>query len=101
MKPATEVLRLPTALVEQLRSEGRAAFGVAPSAAAADVLASETGIAADTIDKLLTEHSLQRPPDHRYNLPTGTTVIVDEAAMVPGNHNQGRHQQNKHDRALK
>jgi len=69
--------------VEQLRSEGRAAFGVAPSAAAADVLASETGIAADTIDKLLTEHSLQRPPDHRYNLPTGTTVIVDEAAMVP------------------
>ena len=68
--------------VEQLRAEGRAAFGVAPSAAAADVLVSETGIAADTIDKLLTEHSLDRPPDHRYDLPTGTTVIVDEAAMV-------------------
>ena len=69
--------------VEQLRTDGRASFGVAPSAAAADVLASETGIAADTIDKLLTEHSLERPPDHRYDLPQGTTVIVDEAAMVP------------------
>jgi conjugative relaxase-like TrwC/TraI family protein len=72
-----------TPAVEQLRAEGRAAFGVAPSAAAADVLASETGIAADTIDKLLTEHSLDRPPDHRYDLPIGATVIVDEAGMVP------------------
>ncbi len=68
--------------VEQLRAEGRPVFGVAPSAAAADVLASETGIAADTIDKPLTEHSLRRPPDHRYDLPTGATVIVDEAGMV-------------------
>ncbi len=71
-----------TPAVQQLQADGRAAFGVAPSAAAADVLASETGIAADTIDKLLTEHSLKRPPDHRYDLPTGATVIVDEAAMV-------------------
>ncbi|MDG2025938.1 MAG: MobF family relaxase [Acidimicrobiales bacterium] len=68
--------------VEQLRTEGRSVFGVAPSAAAADALASETGLAADTIDKLLTEHALERPPDHRYDLPTGATVIVDEAAMV-------------------
>ena len=71
-----------TPAVEQLRADGRAAFGVAPSAAAADVLASETGIDADTIDKLLTEHSLDRPPQHRYDLPTGATVIVDEAGMV-------------------
>lgn len=68
--------------VEQLRSEGRTVFGVAPSAAAADVLASETGVAADTIDKLLIEHDLDRPPDHRYDLPAGATVIVDEAGMV-------------------
>ena len=68
--------------VEQLRAEGRPVFGVAPSAAAAGVLASETGLAADTIDKLLTEHSLRRPPDHRYDLPAGATVIVDEAGMV-------------------
>ena len=39
--------------------------------------------AADTIDKLLYEHNGDRPPDHRYNLPVGTTIIVDEAAMAP------------------
>ena len=57
-------------------------FGVAPSAAAAEVLATDTGVAAETIDKLLVEHRLTRPPEHRYNLPPGATVIVDEAAMV-------------------
>ena len=69
--------------VEQLRADGRAVFGVAPSATAADVLAAETGLAADTLDKLLVEHRLHRPPDHRYDLPVGATVIVDEAGMVP------------------
>jgi conjugative relaxase-like TrwC/TraI family protein len=68
--------------VEQLRAEGRAVFGVAPSAAAAEVLAVDVGVDADTLDKLLVEHRLQRPPDHRYDLPAGATVIVDEAAMV-------------------
>ena len=28
------------------------------------------------------EHRLDRPPDHRYALPAGATVLVDEAAMV-------------------
>jgi hypothetical protein len=69
--------------VEQLRLDGRAVFGVAPSAAAADVLGSETGVAADTVDKLLIEHRLARPPDHRFDLPAGATVIVDEAGMIP------------------
>jgi len=69
--------------VAQLQADGRAVFGVALSAVAADVLSTETGVAADTIDKLLHEHSLERPPDHRYNLPTGATVIVDEAGMAP------------------
>lgn len=68
--------------VEQLRREGRAVFGVAPSAIAAEVLAVDSGVHADTIDKLLVEHSLDRPPDHLYDLPTGATVVVDEAAMV-------------------
>jgi conjugative relaxase-like TrwC/TraI family protein len=68
--------------VEQLRREGRVVFGVAPSAAAAEVLAVDTGVDADTLDKLLIEHRLDRPPDHRYDLPTGSTVLVDEAAMV-------------------
>ncbi len=68
--------------IEQLHAEGRAAFGVAPSAVAAEVLASETGMTADTLDKLLFEHSGNRPPTHTYDLPRGTTVIVDEAGMV-------------------
>ncbi len=68
--------------VEQLHAEGRAVFGVAPSAAAAEVLGRETGVDADTIDKLLTEHDLTRPPAHRYDLPAGATIIVDEAGML-------------------
>lgn len=68
--------------VEQLRREGRTVFGVAPSAAAAEVLAVDTGVDADTLDKLLIEHRLERPPDHRYDLPASSTVLVDEAAMV-------------------
>ncbi len=68
--------------VAQLQTDGRPVFGLAPSAAAADVLSTETGVVADTIDKLLYEHNADRPPDHRYNLPTGTTIIVDEAAMA-------------------
>ena len=68
--------------VARLHARGRPCFGVAPSAAAAEVLAVDTGIDADTLDKLLIEHRLDRPPRHRYDLPAGTTVIVDEAAMV-------------------
>ena len=51
-----------TPAVEQLRADGRAVFGVAPSATAADVLTVQTGVAADTVDKLLIEHRLNRPP---------------------------------------
>jgi len=68
--------------VAQLRADGRAVFGVAPSAAAAEVLEVETGVAADTLDKLLIEHRLDRAPEHRYDLPAGATVIVDEAGMM-------------------
>lgn len=69
--------------VAQLRAAGRPVFGVAPSAGSADVLADGTGVVADTLDKLLIEHRLDRPPDHRYALPVGATVIVDEAGMLP------------------
>ncbi|MEO8698125.1 MAG: AAA family ATPase, partial [Acidimicrobiales bacterium] len=62
--------------------ERRVVFGVAPSAAAAQVLASETGLAADTLDKLLVEHQRVRGPRQPYVLPPGATVIVDEAAMI-------------------
>ena len=67
--------------VEQLHAEGRVVFGVAPSAIAASVLNVETGVRADTIDKLLAEHRTGRP--HRmFDLPPGATVIVDEAGML-------------------
>jgi conjugative relaxase-like TrwC/TraI family protein len=69
--------------VAQLQSESRTVFGVAPSATAADVLSFETGVIADTVDKLLIEHHLHRAPLPRYRLPVGTTLIVDEAGMIP------------------
>jgi conjugative relaxase-like TrwC/TraI family protein len=66
-----------------LSLQGRQVFGVAPTAAAAEVIASETGMGADTLDKLLTEHSHpSRPPDPVFDLCRGTTVVVDEAATA-------------------
>jgi len=71
------------AAVDHLSSQGRHVFGVAPSAAAAEVLGSEAGVDADTIDKLLVEYSVAgRLPEPRFRLPAGATVIVDEAGMV-------------------
>jgi conjugative relaxase-like TrwC/TraI family protein len=69
--------------VADLQAQGRRVFGVAPTAAAADVLSTETGMHADTLDKLLIEHRLAvRPPDPDYDLAPGTTVIVDEAGTA-------------------
>jgi len=68
--------------VAEIRAAGRVVFGVAPSATAAEVLAEETGLVADTLDKLLIEHRLTRPPGDRFDLPAGATVIVDEAGMT-------------------
>ena len=67
----------------EMRAQGRYAFGVAPTAAAAEVLAAETGMAADTLDKLLAEYNLaSRPPGPGYQLPPGTTVVLDEAGST-------------------
>ncbi|MGA7272306.1 MAG: MobF family relaxase, partial [Acidimicrobiia bacterium] len=61
----------------------RPVFGVAPTAAAAEVLATESHMMADTLDKLLVEHSdPTRPPDPAFDLAAGTTVVVDEAATA-------------------
>jgi ATP-dependent exoDNAse (exonuclease V) alpha subunit len=69
--------------VLNLAVQGRRAFGVAPTATAAEVLATDTNVRADTLDKLLTEHSHpSRPPDPVFDLAAGTTVIVDEAATA-------------------
>ncbi|MEZ5232332.1 MAG: MobF family relaxase [Acidimicrobiales bacterium] len=68
--------------IDSLTCQGRPVFAVAPTATAAAVLAEETGVAADTIDKLLVEHRRQGGPAARYQLPAGGTLLVDEAAMV-------------------
>ena len=71
------------AAVVSLQAQRRDVFGVAPTAAAAEVLGAQTGMDADTLDKLLVEHSLtQRPPRPEYDLSAGTTVIVDEAGTA-------------------
>ena len=67
--------------IEQIHWEGRVVFGVAPSAIAAGVLSAETGVAADTIDKLLAEHRTGNPTS-TFDLAAGATVIVDEAGML-------------------
>jgi conjugative relaxase-like TrwC/TraI family protein len=71
------------AAVNDLRRHGRTVFGVAPTAKAAHVLGSETGMEADTVAKLLHEWSRRdRLPDRRYQLPVGTTLVVDESGML-------------------
>ena len=68
--------------VTQLHAEGRAVFGVAPSAVAAEVLSTATGIDADTLDKLLLEYRKPQGPATQYTLGAGATIVVDEAGMV-------------------
>jgi conjugative relaxase-like TrwC/TraI family protein len=58
-------------------------FGVAPTAKAARVLEAETGMTTDTLAKLLHEWTRpDRPPDPDWQLPTGCTIVVDEAGMA-------------------
>jgi conjugative relaxase-like TrwC/TraI family protein len=66
-----------------LARHGYRVFGLAPTAKAARVLETETGMASDTVAKLLYEwHRHDRPPDPRWRLRAGTTVIIDEAGML-------------------
>jgi ATP-dependent exoDNAse (exonuclease V) alpha subunit len=72
-----------TPAISHLQQRGQVVFGVAPTAAASHVLAAETGVVADTLDKLLHEHSRpDRPPEPAFQLGWGATVIVDEAGTV-------------------
>jgi len=69
--------------VEILGFQQRSVFGVAPTAAAAEVLGTEANMRSDTLDKLLHEHTRPaRPPLPEYDLPAGTTLVVDEAGTV-------------------
>jgi len=68
--------------VADLQRLARPTFGVAPTAKAARVLATETGMPADTVAKLLYEWSRPDGPRGFHRLPAGTTLIVDEAGMA-------------------
>ncbi len=68
--------------VAHLQADRRPIFGVAPTAAAAEVLAVETGMATDTLDKLLSEHRLLDGPHPAYDIPARSTVVVDEAGTA-------------------
>lgn len=71
------------AAVTDLRGQGRPVFGLAPTAKAARVLETGTGMECDTVAKLLHEHNRpDRPPEPPWQLPAGTTLIVDEAGML-------------------
>ena len=62
--------------VDDLHRQGRAVFGLAPTAKAAHILGQETGMTADTVAKLLYEWTRpDRPPRDRYRLAAGTTVL--------------------------
>jgi conjugative relaxase-like TrwC/TraI family protein len=63
--------------VQALRGQRRPIVGLAPSGKAADVLATEAGMPADTVAGFLTRH---RTGTSRW--PAGTTVILDEAGMT-------------------
>ena len=71
------------AAVTDLRGQARPVFGLAPTAKAARVLETGTGMTCDTVAKLLYEHGRpDRPPEPPWRLPPGTTLIVDEAGML-------------------
>ena len=70
------------AAVTDLQRHGRPVFGVAPTAKAAKVLGQETGMHTDTVAKLLYEWARPDGPGHQWQLRSGTTLIVDEAAIL-------------------
>lgn len=74
-----------TAASLDLRHQRRVVYGIAPSAKAARVLETETGIRSDTIAKLLYEWDRPDGPRPEHRLPAGTTVVVDESGMVGTN----------------
>ncbi|MGB8857884.1 MAG: AAA family ATPase, partial [Ilumatobacteraceae bacterium] len=68
--------------VNDLHRHSRPVFGIAPTAKAAKVLGRETGMHTDTVAKLLHEWARSDGPGPQWRLPTGTTLIVDEAGML-------------------
>ena len=75
--------RMLTAAADDLHAHGRVVFAVAPTAKAARTVERDTGIASDTVAKLLHEwQRTDRAPLPEFQLPAGATLVVDEAGMV-------------------
>ena len=74
--------RTLAAAVTDLQRQGRRVLGVTPTAKAARVLARDTGMAADTVAKLLYDWHHHPALTGVFDMPAGGTVIVDEAAML-------------------
>jgi conjugative relaxase-like TrwC/TraI family protein len=62
--------------------DGGQVVGLAPSAAAAAALQAETGIASDTLAKLVHDLDTRRPSPLSLSIGPATLVIVDEAGMA-------------------
>jgi ATP-dependent exoDNAse (exonuclease V) alpha subunit len=74
--------RMLAAAVDTWHSTGIPVFGVGPSATAAKQLEAGAGTVADTLHKLVHEHTNAHPPGGVWDLPVGSVVIIDEASMV-------------------
>ncbi len=79
--------RMLAASVRAWQKAGVPVFGVGPSASAAKQLQDGAGTVADTLHKLVYEHSTKQATgrgaaDLEWMLPAGSVVIVDEAGMV-------------------
>ncbi len=74
--------RMLQAAVTDLHAQTRPVIGFAPTAKAARVLETETGMPADTVAKLLYELDHPDPNRSWWDCGPGTTVIVDEAGML-------------------
>lgn len=72
-----------TAAVRSLGIQGRAVYGLGPSSVAASLLGDDTGCASENVSKFLFEHVVRDAgPSPEFQLPSGATLLVDEAGMV-------------------
>ncbi|WP_423982781.1 MobF family relaxase [Ilumatobacter sp.] len=74
--------RMLDTAVFDLQDRSRPVLGVAPSARGAEVLHWEANLEADTVAKLIHDLDHSGPESIAAGLPSGTTLIVDEAGML-------------------
>lgn len=74
--------RMLDTAVFDLHDHGRPVIGVAPTARAAEVLHWKANLEAETVAKLIRDLDHPGPDSIADELPTGTTLIIDEAGML-------------------